>query len=56
MFHAGESEDGVTYLGNLDGEPVAIKVLNPYKPEASAAAARVPRILFPFKVSNPPCQ
>jgi len=29
----GESEDGVTYYGLLDGDSMAVRVLNPYKPE-----------------------
>lgn len=33
----GESDDGVTYYGNLDGNKhVAVRVLNPYKPEIGA--------------------
>jgi len=32
----GESDDGVTYYGNLDGKHVAVRVLNPYKPNIEA--------------------
>eukprot|EP00191_Tetraselmis_sp_GSL018_P002986 CAMPEP_0177597316 /NCGR_PEP_ID=MMETSP0419_2-20121207/11637_1 /TAXON_ID=582737 /ORGANISM="Tetraselmis sp., Strain GSL018" /LENGTH=864 /DNA_ID=CAMNT_0019089459 /DNA_START=236 /DNA_END=2828 /DNA_ORIENTATION=- len=32
----GESDDAVVYLGTIDGEDVAVRILNPYLPHASA--------------------